>query len=204
MEAKMKGQKLFRQALRLVLLVLLLVGCGTQPSVSTSEVPKATVAQPSSVDATSPAATSAPIAISMSPTPALTAALTVASTLDRQTTLPHRVTWQATPSVPESQVSEVDFLIDGQLTFVERHAPYTFGRDGGYLITSFLTPGQHSFTVRVNTVGGQSAEATVKAAVEAAPAPPSALAGTSWTHTMTAADQKKASSSETPPSGDWA
>jgi len=128
----------------------------------------------------------------------------VASTLDGQTTLPHRITWQATPSVPESQVSEVDFLIDGQLTFVERHAPYTFGRDGGYLITSFLTPGEHSFTVRVNTVGGQSAEATVKAAVEAAPAPPNALTGTSWTHTMTASDRNKATSSEPPPAGDWA
>jgi hypothetical protein len=144
-----------------------------------------------------------PIATSVPATPTPTAALTVASTLDGQRTLPHRITWQAKPSVPESQVSEVDFLIDGQLTFVERHAPYTFGRDGGYLVTSFLTPGQHSFTARVITVGGQSAEAAVKAAVEAAPAPPNSLVGTSWTRTMTASDQNKARTSEPPPSGNW-
>jgi len=198
----MKDQKLFRQALCLMLLVLTLVGCGTQPPVSTSEVPDATLAQPASLAATSPAATSAPMTTSIPSTATPTATLTVASTLDGQTTLPHRIAWQATPSVLESEVAEVDFLIDGQLTFVERHAPYTFGRDGGYLITSFLTPGEHSFTVRVKTIGGQSAESTVKAAVEAAPAPPNRLAGTSWTRTMTAADQNKAPS-EPPPAGDW-
>src|SRR4029078_1393225 len=99
---------------------------------------------------TSSAVVTAPIAASP------TAALTVTSALDGQTTLPHRVSWLATPSVPESEISEVDFLIDDQIAFVEEHAPYSYGRDGGYLVTSFLTPGEHGFDVRVISVGGQT------------------------------------------------
>ena len=137
-----------------------------------------------------------------SPT-ALSAELTVASTLDGQRTLPHRISWVATPSVPENEVSEVNFLIDDQVAFVEEHSPYTYGRDGGYLVTTFLTPGEHSFAVRVITVGGQSAESTVKARISAPPAPPGGLGGSAWTRTMTASDQNKATSSEPPPTGRW-
>jgi hypothetical protein len=130
-------------------------------------------------------------------------ALVVASTLDGHPTLPHRISWVAKPSVAESEVSEVDFLIDGKAAFVEQHAPYVYGRDGGYLVTTFLTPGLHSFTVRVITVGGQSATSTVKAAVAAPSAPPGGLSRTSWVRTMTASDQKKATSPEPPPTGRW-
>jgi hypothetical protein len=189
---------------QMVAVALLVAACGGAPVPQISGAPTVGAAATAPAAATTvPAATSAPMATSMPSTPSPTTALTVASTLDGQTTLPHRVTWQATPSVSGSEVSQVDFLIDGQLTFVERHAPYTFGRDGGFLVTSFLTPGEHSFTVRVKTIGGQSAESTVKAVVETAPASPNELAGTSWTHTMTAADQNKATSSEPPPAGHW-
>jgi hypothetical protein len=145
----------------------------------------------------------APTATIVPSTPTLTNALTITSTLDNQTTLPHRIQWVAMPSVSEDQVSEVDFLIDGQLAFVENHEPYTYGRDGNYLVTSFLTPGEHNFTVRVVTVDDQSAESTVQATVEAAPSPPDGLANTSWTREMTASDRQKATSSEPPPSGIW-
>jgi hypothetical protein len=50
--------------------------------------------------------------------------LAVASTLDGHSSLPHRISWVARPSVAESEVSEVDFLIDGKAAFVEEHAPY--------------------------------------------------------------------------------
>lgn len=162
------------------------------------------------ITACGPVTTQAPLPTLISPTataipstPTLTDSFTVTSTLDGQTSLPHRISWEAKPSIPESQVSEVDFLIDGQLTFVERHAPYIFGRDGGFLVTSFLTPGEHSFTVHVTTVDGQTVDSTVKATVEAAPAPPDELANTSWTREMTASDRQKATSSEGPPSGLW-
>jgi len=162
------------------------------------------------ITACAPVTTQAPLPTLISPTatailstPTLTDSLTVTSTLDGQTSLPHRIEWEAKPSIPESQVSKVEFLIDGQLTFVERHAPYTFGRDGGYLVTSFLTPGEHSLTVHVIAVDGRTVDSTVKATVEAAPAPPDELANTSWTREMTASDRQKATSSERPPSGLW-
>lgn len=129
--------------------------------------------------------------------------LAVASTLDGHSSLPHRISWVARPSVAESEVSEVDFLIDGKAAFVEEHAPYVYGRDGGYLVTTFLTPGVHSFAVRVITVGGQTATSTVKAAVATPSVPPGGLARTSWARTMTASDQRAATSSEPPPTGRW-
>jgi hypothetical protein len=131
------------------------------------------------------------------------ATFTVGSTLDGLTTLPHRIRWRATPSVSEDKVSEVDFLIDGRVAWVEHDAPYDFGDDGGYLVTTFLTHEQHSFIVRVIDVGGQSAESTVKASVAAAPSPPDGLNDMSWTRRMTASDRGKASSSEPPPVGRW-
>jgi hypothetical protein len=70
-------------------------------------------------------------------------------------------------------------------------------------VTTFLSPGEHSFAVRVITVGGQSADSTVKAAVGAPPAPPHERTGMSWSRTVTPADQKKATSSHLPPTGRW-
>ena len=76
------------------------------------------------------------------------APLTVTSTLDGHTALPHRIHWQAFPSGPPLDVSEVEYLIDGKQLWVEHNPPYFYGSDGNYLVTSFLTPGKHTFTVR--------------------------------------------------------
>ena len=122
-------------------------------------------------------------------------ALKVTSTLDGVTTLPHRIQWEAKPVDPNHQVTGVTFLIDGQLAWVEHKAPYFYGDDDNYLVTSFLTPGEHSFMVRVFTIKGQSIDSTiVKASVSAAPSPPEGLANTSWTRYQTAADVAKATS----------
>ena len=53
--------------------------------------------------------------------------LTVTSTLDGHTALPLRIHWQAFPSGPAADVSEVDFLIDGRLGWVEHNTPYFYG-----------------------------------------------------------------------------
>src|SRR5215467_14024935 len=103
------------------------------------------------------------------------ARLTVTSTLDGHTALPHRIHWQAFPSGPSFDVSEVDYLIDGKQVWVEHIAPYFYGDDGNYLVTSFLRPGKHVFTVRAIDVGGHVATDTVTATVPQAPAPPAAL-----------------------------
>ena len=57
------------------------------------------------------------------PATASTAKLTVTSTLDGHTALPHRIHWQAFPSGPSFAVSQVDYLIDGKQVWVEHVAP---------------------------------------------------------------------------------
>jgi hypothetical protein len=128
--------------------------------------------------------------------------LVVRSTLDRHTALPLRIHWAATPSAPPDQVSEVDFLIDGKLGWVEHTPPYYYGDDGNWLVTSFLTPGEHTFTVRAITVQGKTVTDTVKASISAPPAPPPTLRGT-WKRLVTATDVTKASSNQPPPTGRW-
>ena len=103
--------------------------------------------------------------------------IAVTSTLDGRTALPHRIQWVATPT-PQSEVAEVDFLVDGKKLWLEHNAPYFYGDDGNYLVTSFLTAGRHTFTVEVSGVHGQTVSDTVTATVPPAPAPPAALAGT--------------------------
>jgi hypothetical protein len=130
-------------------------------------------------------------------------ALRVTSTLDGHAALPLRIRWQAFPSAPAVEVSEVDFLIDGRLGWVEHNTPYFYGDDGNWLVTSFLTPGEHTFTVRVITVDGRTATDTVRASVTAPPAPPSALGGVTWERQVTSADVLKATSDQPPPPGRW-
>jgi hypothetical protein len=150
----------------------------------------------SSTGGTASSGPAAPSKTASSPT------LTVTSTLDGHAALPRQIHWQAFPSVPSADVSEVDYLIDGRLAWVEHHTPYFYGNDGNWLVTSFLTPGEHTFTVRVITAGGHTATDAVKAMVTAPPAPPEVLAG-AWTRVVTPADLQKATSGQPPPPGRW-
>jgi hypothetical protein len=104
----------------------------------------------------------------------------VTSTLDGKTVLPIRIQWIARPAIAASKVEAVDFLIDGSVRWVEHHTPYYYGDDGNSLVTNFLTPGLHTFTVRAVTAGGTATD-TVKARVVEGPAPPAGLEGT-WKH----------------------
>jgi hypothetical protein len=122
--------------------------------------------------------------------------LSVRSSLPGHVTLPHRIRWTATPSVPPDQISAIDFLIDGRPVWVEHNAPYYYGSDGNFLVTSFLSPGSHVFTVKATTIGGKTASTTAMATVPAAPPPPNALAGT-WKRFV------KQTDASAPPSGDW-
>jgi hypothetical protein len=130
----------------------------------------------------------------------------VTSSLDRKQVLPLRSRWLAYPKVPSAQIKEVDFLIDGKLRWIEHRAPYNYGGDDdhghlGFLITTWLAPGRHTFIARAIDKTGQQATDTVKARVLPAPAPPADLAGT-WTRTVTQADLKK-SGPQPPPPGVW-
>jgi hypothetical protein len=108
-----------------------------------------------------------------------------------------------------SNVSKVDYLIDGQLRWVEHSPPYYYGgdnngQDASFLITTWLTPGKHHFTVEAFNSAGQKATDTAVATVAAVPPPPAALAG-AWTRTLTAQDAQKAGTQYggTPPLGSW-
>jgi hypothetical protein len=119
------------------------------------------------------------------------AEFTIRSSLDGKPSLPHRIAWIAYPSAAV-EAPGVEFLIDGKVTFRNRLEPFAFGADGrdettgkvrpGYLVTSWLTPGRHTFTVRAvraSSAGTRvTATKTVVARVLPAPAPPAALAGT--------------------------
>jgi hypothetical protein len=126
----------------------------------------------------------APASVAQS-APAIASALdfTVISTLFGLTDLPHRIHWVATPSGSGGDVKEVDFLIDDQLAAVEHNAPYSYGEDAGWLVTSFLEPGAHTFTTKAVAADDRTAVETVIAAVEAAPQPPAKLAGR-WSRTV--------------------
>ncbi len=106
------------------------------------------------------------------------APFTVKSSLDGKKVLPHRIRWLGRPSLPASKVSEVRFLIDGKTRWIERNPPYTYGDDGNWLVTSWLSPGRHRFTVRAKAKGGSTAQRTTISQVLPAPAPPAELAGT--------------------------
>ena len=80
-------------------------------------------------------------------------AFKVTSSLDGKTVLPHRIHWLAAP-LPRSTKVKMEFLIDGKLAWHEGSAPYTFADDGGYLVTSWLTPGKHTFTARATARAG--------------------------------------------------
>jgi len=128
--------------------------------------------------------------------------LKVTSTLDGKTVLPIRIQWIARTNIATSKVKAVDFLIDGRLGWVEHHSPYFYADDGNWLVTTFLKPGKHIFTVRVTTTTGPESTDTTTARVVAAPAPPTPLVGT-WERTVTAEDVKKATSNSPPPPGRW-
>lgn len=150
------------------------------------------VAGCSSTGATSTPATGSP------------APITVTSTLAGQSKLPLRIYWEAMPSVPATQIAQVQFLIDGGIVLVDRNWPFVYGYAGNMFVTSFLKPGiPHTFTVTAETLQGQVVwSSTVTAMVSAPPAPPPRLAGT-WVRTVTAADLKKATPDSLPPPSDW-
>jgi hypothetical protein len=108
-------------------------------------------------------------------------AWTVTSTLDGKNVLPRRVVWIAsTPGLPRSELKSggIGFLIDGKIASFTDAQPYTFPDHGGYLVTSWLTPGAHTFMVRAHSKDGTIKEDTVTARIAAPAAVPSALAGT--------------------------
>ena len=141
-------------------------------------------------------------------TPAKSAAApTITSTLDGRRVLPQRVRWIARPSAPASEVSKVEFLIDGIVRGVERDDPYNYGSDDyhghlGWLVTSWLEPGPHRFTTRARLTNGQVASSTVVATVSPAPEPPAALARR-WQRPVSRSAIERIAGQDGAPAGTW-
>ncbi len=133
-------------------------------------------------------------------------AFKITSTLDGKTVLPHRIRWLGVPKLPLVEVKEVDFLVDGgKPRWVEQKPPYTFNGDEagahkGYLVTSWLAPGRHRFTVKAIATDGRTSSDTVTARVLPAPDPPPALAGT-WQRKITDTSGAPESGSKGNPTG---
>ncbi len=127
------------------------------------------------------------------------------SSIDGKRVLPHRLRWIAYPKVPAQKIARVEFLIDGKVRWIEHSAPYNYGSGDsthlGYLITTWLKPGRHTFTVRAVATTGRKARDAVVARVLPAREPPASLAGR-WTRTVTARDLKKGDK-DGPPAGRW-
>jgi hypothetical protein len=124
--------------------------------------------------------------------------LAVTSSLSGHKRLGHRIHWVAKPNVSPANVLRVVYLIDGKWMWTENHSPYDYGGNkGSYLVTSFLSPGIHTFTVQVESVSGGTAHTSTRARVSKAPEPPSHLAG-SWQRFIGAQGGPGS-----PPSGIW-
>jgi hypothetical protein len=142
---------------------------------------------------------SAGLALSSALASAATKPFTVSSTLTGTTVLAHRAHWVANPTLDQAKIREVDFLIDGKLHWIEHHRPYIYGGLDGdnYLVTSWLTPGMHRFTVRaIATDGRQATTASVARVLPAQPAP-AGLDTTHWARQYTKAETGPA------PAGVW-
>ena len=123
--------------------------------------------------------------------------LEVTSTLSGKAVIPHRVRWVATVK-PASTAAKVLFMIDGKVRWVETTAPYVYGDDSDWLVTSWLSRGRHTFVVRAVASDGSRAEAATTAAVAALPRVPAGLANSRWRRVF-----NKTEAGEAPP-GKWA
>jgi hypothetical protein len=119
------------------------------------------------------------------------------SSLDGKSVLPHAIRWLAKPPTPYSRITKVQFLIDGKLRWIETKAPYVYGDDSDELVTTWLTAGKHTFTVRAFRRGATTLTRTTKARVLPAPSPPPELSGTTWNRTLS----RKGSGGS--PAGTW-
>jgi len=108
---------------------------------------------------------------------------TVTSSLDGKTVLPLRSHWIAYPKIDPSQgqITQVDYLIDGYHAWSAHSAPWYYGDNGNWLVTSILKPGLHTFTVRAVVSADKDAVDKFQARVIAPPQPPARLAGR-WVH----------------------
>jgi hypothetical protein len=113
----------------------------------------------------------------------------VSSSIREGSELTDPVRWRAQLSgVSTADVSEVRFMVDGQVEHVEGLEPYQFAGDHNLLLPGTLGPGSHTFAVDVRLLDGRrlTAASTANVSRHADPVP-AAVVGR-WTRTVTPAE----------------
>lgn len=134
----------------------------------------------------------------------------VGSSIPAGAELSRPLTWQATfAGTGPSDITEVRFLIDGNVRHVERKAPYVFAGDGNQLLPGTLKPGTHTFAIDAVLADGKRLTTASTATVSpGAPRVPPAVIGR-WKRHVTAADVRRTESFRRPvdggalPTGTW-
>src|SRR5579859_8157923 len=92
---------------------------------------------------------------------------TVTSSIVNGQTLTGTLRWTATVST--TNVSMVQFFVDGALKSTERRVPYVYGGDQGLLDTTALSNGTHAFAVTATATDGTRVSVSATATTANAP-----------------------------------
>jgi hypothetical protein len=83
----------------------------------------------------------------------------IESSLEGLDVLPARIRWSVTTSLPSEQVQAVYFFVDRDRWWADSVAPFTFGPEGAFLATRWLSGPKagrtHEFKVRVVAKNGE-------------------------------------------------
>ena len=98
--------------------------------------------------------------------------VTIESSLQGLETLPPRIRWSVTTSLPPEEVRGVRFIVNSDRWWGDDEPPYTYGPEGAYLATGWIASlaeqdRAHSFEVRVFATSGASWSETVRARLPA-------------------------------------
>jgi hypothetical protein len=120
--------------------------------------------------------------------PRQTAVWSVTSSIADGATLAGPVRWSADPvGTPPGGLDRIEFLIDGRLLWVERHAPFDFNNDANYLYPYVFARGPHQLVARGVSMTGEQVSVTANVRMtQAPPRIPHALQAT-WGHRVSQA-----------------
>jgi hypothetical protein len=118
--------------------------------------------------------------------------LSVTSSLKDGAQLTGAIEWNAQVT-PATDVSAVDFFIDGKIRWTETNAPYVFNDDHQLLATWLIGSGSHTLMVQATNSAGATASSTSHVVVVAVPSVPASLIG-NFRRTVTQADMDRTAS----------
>lgn len=124
----------------------------------------------------------------------------VTSSIADGATLASPVQWSAElVGTPPGGLDRIEFLIDGDLRWVEHNPPFVFNNDGNYLYPYLFARGLHQLIVRAASKSGEQVTATANVqTTQAPPRIPRALQAT-WKHRVSRPVIERNSAAGDPP-----